>query len=151
MMRRAISTGTLWIAVTVIAPGKTMAQMEGHVEHEIRSLDARRLDAMTHGNVQALDPILSRELVYTHASGWRQTKAELLASIESGELNYHTFIAHAASLRVYGNTVVVSGDASAKVAAKGQELDVNLLFLEIYVRQEGRWQLVAWQSTRSAP
>jgi len=45
----------------------------------------------------------------------------------------------------------VTGDASAKVRSKGQELNVSLLFLEVYVKQEGRWQLAAWQSTRSAP
>jgi len=45
----------------------------------------------------------------------------------------------------------VTGNAAGKVRNKGQDLDVNLLFLEAYVKQEGRWQLVAWQSTRAAP
>lgn len=126
-------------------------QTEDDVEREIRSLDARRLEAMTRGDVAAMDRILSNDLVYTHASGWRQTKAEFLASIRSGELKYHTFDMHSAHLRTYGGAVIVTGEASAKVNSKGHELDVSLLFLEAYAKQGGRWQLVAWQSTRPAP
>jgi hypothetical protein len=45
----------------------------------------------------------------------------------------------------------VTGHAVAKVRAKGQELNVSLLYLEIYVKQAGTWQLAAWQSTRQGP
>jgi ketosteroid isomerase-like protein len=128
-----------------------LAQMQDNAESEIQSLDARRLRALTQGDVQALDQILSKDLIYTHASGWRQTKAEFLASIRSGELKYHVFTMHEERVRPYGNTVIVTGDASAKVKAKRQELDIRMLFLEAYVRQDGRLQLVAWQSTRFMP
>src|SRR5580700_9108257 len=138
----------IWIGAAFVA-ASAMAQQDTKLE--IRSLDARRVEALKHGDVQALDRILSADLVYTHASGWRQTKAEFLASIRSGELKYHTFAMHGVTMRVYGDTVVATGEASAKVQSKGQELDVSLLFVEVYAKQEGRWQLVVWQSTRSAP
>jgi hypothetical protein len=109
-----------------------------------------RFQALIQGDVPMLDQMLSNDLVYTHAGGWRQTKAEYLASIRSGELKYHAFSADGVRVEYYGDTVVASGHASTKVKAKGQELDVSLLFLEVYVRQNGRYQLVAWQSTRSA-
>jgi ketosteroid isomerase-like protein len=146
-----LSSAILIAGLTIHRPRVTVAQTQEKTELEIKSLDARRLEALTQGDLQALDRILSKDLVYTHASGWRQTKAEFLASIRSGELRYHAFVMHDVSMRGYGNALIVTGDAAAKVKAKGQELDVSLLFLEAYVKQEGRWQLVAWQSTRSEP
>ena len=120
------------------------------VEDEIRKLDALRARALMKGDIPALDQMLSGNLVYTHASGWRQSKAELLASLRSGELLYRSFIINDVTVRPYGNIVMVTGTATAKVKAKGQELDVSLLFLEVYVRENGRWRLGAWESTRRA-
>jgi ketosteroid isomerase-like protein len=152
MHRQLILISAILMAALAMQGSWTMlAQTQENTESEIQSLDARRSKALTQGDVQALDQILSKDLIYTHASGWRQTKAEFLASIRSGELKYHVFAMHGVRARPYGNTVIVTGDASAKVRAKRQELDVSLLFLEAYARQDGRWQLVAWQSTRSMP
>ena len=142
MKRAIILTGViLWAAVPY--PADT--------ESEIESLDAQRVDALIRGDVEALDRFLSKDLIYTHASGWRQTKTEFLASLRSGELLYHTFAMRGRNVHVYGDSAIVTGNASAQVRSKGQELNVSLLFLEVYVKQEGRWQLAAWQSTRSAP
>ena len=142
-MKRAIilTAAILWAA----------APYPADTESDINSLDAQRLGALIRGDVQALERLLSKDLIYTHASGWRQTKTEFLASLRSGELVYHTFAMRGRNIHVYPDAVIVTGNADAQVRSKGQELNVSLLFLEVYVKQEGRWQLAAWQSTRSAP
>jgi ketosteroid isomerase-like protein len=122
-----------------------------NVELEIKSLEARRFHALTEPDGSALESLLSDDLVYTHATGWRQTKAEFLASVRTGEIQCHSFTSADVKVRVYGSTAVVTGRASVKARAKGQELDVELLYLEAFVKQDGRWQLVAWQSTRVGP
>jgi ketosteroid isomerase-like protein len=115
---------------------------------EIRSLEARRFQSLAAADVPALENLLSDDLVYTHATGWRQTKAEFLASVRTGEIKYHSFTSTDVKVRVYGSTALVTGRASVKARAKGQELNVELVYLEAFVKQDGRWQLAAWQSTR---
>ena len=121
------------------------------LESEIEAADTSRFRALVESDLPALERSLSDDLVYTHASGWRQTKAELLASLRSGELTYHSFSSDNLKIHTFGTAVVVTGHASAKVRAKGQELDVSLLYLEVYLKRHGHWQLAAWQSTRQGP
>jgi hypothetical protein len=138
------------ISLTLLVPQTVRVQPQATLETEIGNQQAFRFRAFTEADVPALERLLSDDLVYTHASGCRQTKAELLASIRSGELQYHSFASDEVKVRGYANVVLVTGRAAASVRAKGQELNVRLLYLEAYVKQDGRWQLVAWQSTRLA-
>lgn len=137
----------LFMIFVALAP----AQDQRAMEVEVGKLEVRRFRAMTEADVPTLQRLLSDDLVYTHASGWRQTKAEFLASLRSGELTYHSFASENFKARVYGNTILVTGRASGMVRSKGQELSVELFYLEAYVKQDGRWQLAAWESTRVAP
>ena len=121
------------------------------VELEIKSLEVRRFQALTEADVPALEGLLSDDLIYTHATGWRQTKAEFLASVRTGEIQCHSFTSQDVKVRVYGSTALVTGRATVKAKAKGQEFSVELVYLEAFVKQDGRWQLVAWQSTREGP
>ena len=144
---RTLAIGLL--ALLPLVPAK--AQNARNIESEVSGLDALRFRAMSEADIPALERMLSGDLVYTHASGWRQTKSEFLASLRSGELVYHSIASTSAKAKVFGDTILVTGRASAKVRSKGQELNVELLYLEAYVEQNGRWQLAAWQSTRTSP
>lgn len=117
-------------------------------EREITGLDARRFKAMTEGDVAALEPILADELTYTHASGWTENKAEFIETIRSLKLRYLSIQPANEKVRSYGATAVGTGRATFKVRLEGEEETIPLRFTEIYVRRRGRWQLVAWQSTR---
>jgi len=149
-MRKWVLLMSMAIPVMVL-PATTQPEPQDprSVELEIKSLEARRFQALTAADVPALEKLLSDDLVYTHATGWRQTKAEFLASLRTGEIQYHSFTSADVKVRVYGGTAVVTGRASVKARAKGQELNVDLVYLEAFVKQDGRWLLVAWQSTRT--
>ena len=51
-------------------------------------------------------------------------------------------------VRIYGDAAVVTGSAEIKVSSGGRLLEFSILFTDVYAKQEGRWQMVAWQSTR---
>src|SRR5271167_2221556 len=124
------------ILMALLVPQAVPAPPQDNLESEVRNLEARRFRALTEADIPALEPLLSDDLIYTHASGWRQTKAEFLASIRSGELLYHSFASDDVNVRSYGNVVLATGHATAKVRAKGQELNVSLVYLEAYVKQD---------------
>ena len=127
------------------------ARKSSDMSEAITLLEARRFKAMIEGDLVSLNRMLGDDLTYTHASGWTQSKSELLESLRSGNLRYLSMEPANEKVRSYGTTVVGTGRAVFKVRLNGKELNVQLRFIDVYVRRQGRWQLVAWQSTRLSP
>ena len=127
------------------------AEDSARIEQEIKELEHRRFRAMLQADGTTLDQILANELTYTHSSGRVDSKAQLVHSLQSGELKYDSISADDVSVRTYGDSAVVRGRARMKVQSGEQKLDLQIRYTDVYVRHGGRWQLVAWQSTRIAP
>lgn len=117
-------------------------------ERDVLEQERRRFQAMVQGDVAALEARLADDLVYTHASGVRETKAQFLAAVRSGDLVYEAFTPEDLRARVFGPAAVVTGAASVKVRARGQDLAFRILFTDVYIRGDRGWQMVAWQATR---
>jgi hypothetical protein len=77
MKQRAVLV-ILFAAVPAGGAAIDHPQDQRNIESEIRAAETSRFKALTDGDLPALERALSDDLVYTHASGWRQTKAELL-------------------------------------------------------------------------
>ena len=120
-------------------------------EQEINEAESRRFRAMLEGDAVALGRLLSDDLTYIHGDGRVDTKAGLISAIQSGELKYGSITPGDAKLRLYGSTAVIMGEVSMKVRNRGQDLDVRLRYTDVYVKRQGQWQMVAWQSTRMIP
>jgi ketosteroid isomerase-like protein len=142
---KRISWAVLALPLVAALPAVTAAESP---EDEIRAADARRMAAMVRADVQELGSLLADELTYTHSSGQVETREQLLATISSGKLDYVSMVPSEDQVRVYGNTAVRTGRADVKVRAGGQENVLALRFTEVWVKGEGGWRLVVWQSTR---
>lgn len=143
-----LATSAALIAVMTASAARPKPGDSRSDEAEIRNLETQRFQAMATKDVASLESLLSNDLVYTHATGWRQNKAEFIESIREGEIQYHSLTSEGAKVSFYGGAAVVTGKVLIKANNKGQELSVQLLYLEVFAKQDGRWQLVAWESTR---
>jgi ketosteroid isomerase-like protein len=126
------------------------AQMTGGAEKEIRDLETQRFHAMEKADVEALDRILSDDLVYTHANGLRRTKFDVIGTLGSSDMKYKSIAPYDIRVRIYNDTAIVAGRASIRIKAHGERESIEICYLDVYVKQEGRWQMVAWRSSRIA-
>ena len=115
---------------------------------DVQELDAERFAAMVKGDAAALDGLLADDLVYTHSSGKVDSKASFLDDIKGGQLHYKVIRPEDPKLTVYGDTAVTTGLAAFEVNNHGQELNMKLRYTDVWVKRGGKWQMVAWQSTR---
>jgi len=118
------------------------------VQKEILAQDARRIEAMTQADAQALGEILRDDLTYIHSSGPLETKAQVIDEITSGKLRYRAIEPSEQTVRVFGDTAIVTGRAQLRVNSGGKGLGFWVRFTEVWVRANNAWQLAAWQSTR---
>jgi len=136
--------------VCLLLLAKTRMTPEG--ESDIRELERQRFRAMEQVDVATLDRILSDDLIYTHANGLQQTKAELIGVLGSGDFKYESITPGGdVRVRIFDQAAVVTGRASIKIKTHGEEQSFTICYLDVYAKQEGRWQMVAWQSARVAP
>ena len=137
-----------WVFVAEAMPASAAAKTK--VQKMIEDLEMRRFKAMTDSDFATLEALLAADMTYSHSNGWTQTKAEFIGSLRNHELEYEEIKPDALQVRVYGSAAVVTGRAHVRAKSKGQEIAVELRFLDVYVKRQGKWQMVAWQSARLA-
>ena len=91
-----------------------------------------------------LQRFLADDLAYSHADGRTQTKAEYIAAVTNTG-RYESFTESETDIRVYGRAAVLRGFVDVKQA--NQE-PYRVLTLEVYVENNGQWQMTAHQSVR---
>lgn len=93
----------------------------------------------------ALQRFLADDLVYTHGNGKRQTKAEYIAAVTKGPAHYESFNESGTKIRLYGKVASLTGLVDVKTP-KGEPYRVRTF--EVYVQNNGQWQLAQKESVR---
>jgi ketosteroid isomerase-like protein len=92
----------------------------------------------------ALQRFLADDLGYSHANGKTQTKAEYIDSVlKTG--HYESFTDSDTKIAIYGRAAVLRGFVDVKVE---KQEPYRVLTLEVYVQNNGQWQMAAHQSVR---
>lgn len=110
---------------------------------EVLKADEARCRAIEQTDWAALERILGDDFVYTHSTGKRETKDEWVAGIKKLD---RAVIRDNLSVRLFGDVALLSGTSVNRYAEPfngdshfGSLLDV----LQVWVRRDGEWQLVA--------
>jgi hypothetical protein len=93
----------------------------------------------------ALQRWLADDMLYSHSNGRTQTKAEYIAAVTKGPSHYESFQDSDTKIRVYGKAAVLSGFVDVKLVGADS---YRVRTLEVYVENNGRWQMTAHQSAR---
>jgi ketosteroid isomerase-like protein len=93
------------------------------------------------------------DLIYTRSAGRRVNKAEVMHDVRSTPAPKPTdpktvYTAEDIQIQQYGNTAVVAFRLVATTETGGAKHVANLLNSGTFVKRDGKWQVVNWQSTR---
>jgi acetamidase/formamidase/ketosteroid isomerase-like protein len=121
-------------------------------EQEIRALEKRWNESRVRADVASLDTLLGTEWTVTHGDGTIDTKARYLADLRSGARKFFGDVKQDEfTVRVDGDTAIVAGTSDSKVEYKGKPGGGPLRFTRVYMKRDGRWQMVVSQATRRQP
>jgi ketosteroid isomerase-like protein len=144
--RLAVAIGALLVACAA----HPFAQPSSTAEQQILKADSERFTAMVSGDMGTLDRLLAVELTYINNRARIEDKHAFLYGIESGKTKYTSIIPSERQVHVMGTVATVIGVA----VMRGEEepgVDMAIRYTSVHVLREGRWQMIAWQSTRIAP
>jgi len=120
------------------------AAAESGVEAELMQAERARIQAMVSGDAAGLSHAVGDELVFGHGSGGVQNKAEFVKAFGDNHLHIQSIDVTEQSARIYGDVGVTHGRQTLHFAS-GMVLQDR--YMGVYVRRDGRWQLIGWQST----
>ncbi len=145
-MRRALFMAA--VVLTVAPMGVAQKQSAGNsqrisVEEVIKKLDDERIQAQIHADAAALDRIYAADFIGVGPSGRVRTKPQVISDFTSGDLKFQSITTDDVQVRVYENTAVETGRSTMIGQDKGQTVPRDTRFTRVWVKQQGRWRLVA--------
>ena len=145
-MRRTLVIAALVLTAVPIALGQQQSarrEQRRSVEQAIRQLDNERIQAQIHADAAALDRIYADDFIGVGPSGTVRTKPQVISDFTSGHLKFQSITTDDVQVRIYGDTAVETGISTMIGQDKGKAVPRDNRFTRVWVKQQGRWRLVA--------
>lgn len=143
---RRVALGLLAMAVSV-----PMAAAPVDDAKAVEALDIEYQAAVERGDASAMARILADDFVLTTGTGKTYSKSDLLASARDGVTVYEHQVASSRTVRVWGDTAVVSALLWLKGSSAGKPFDYRLWYSDTYVRLATGWRYVFGQASLPLP
>jgi ketosteroid isomerase-like protein len=144
--RKALALGLIVGVGTLSAPLSAAS-----VEDTLKKLENDWAHASATKDVKTISAIVADDWISQSDSGQQTTKKELIDGILSGDTVVTEQINGPMTVRVFGDVGLVQGSDDEKSSYKGIESSGKYTWLDIFVKRNGKWLLVASQSTRVTP
>jgi len=144
-MKRVLLLGLLVLAPPFLAPSQTKAQKTTY-EQQVRKAEAERVKALLNQDWATLDRIYGDDyLAFDSRGGEVRDKSRVIADLKSGNRKIVSVDDQDVVVRVYGTVAVITGLSRSKVLTRGREDTGPGRYIQVYVKRQGRWQIVAHQ------
>ncbi len=120
-------------------------------EAEVVKTEREWLDAYLKADAAAMERIEADEFTLTFPNGQTITKAQEMERIKASKPRTDgslEFSAEGTKVRLYGDTAVLTGIVVQKEKVKGEEKVNRDRYTDVWVKRDGRWQVVASQLTK---
>jgi uncharacterized protein (TIGR02246 family) len=115
-------------------------------EQQILNLFEEGDRAIIAADLPALSRIFTDDYIQYDESGKAFTKQDVLASLKSGAIRYVSMTSTGRRIRLpKEDLAIVHGSEDDEVEQDGRRFTVRYIYMDVVVKREGRWQIVASQ------
>ncbi len=125
--------------------------MSTHDEDEVGRMDLEYQAAVEKNDATTMDRILADGFTLVVGTGKVYTKADLLEEARSGQIVYQRQDASERTVRLWGDTAIVTALLSAKGTENGTPFAYRVWYSDTYVRTPAGWRYVHGQSGTRLP
>ncbi len=120
-------------------------------QQTLAKLDADYQKAVERNDTRTMARILADDFILVEGDGTIATKSDLLRDAASGKTRYEHQVDSERTVRVWGDTAVVTAKLWAKGLEDGRQIDYNLWFSDTYIRTSTGWSYVFGQASLALP
>jgi hypothetical protein len=104
--------------------------------------------ALVNKNTTSINQQTDKALSYGHSNGLVETKADVIKHLETGYLVYHSYKEDSLKITINESIANVRFVADISATMNGNDTNVHLKVLEVWVKKGKRWILFARQAVR---
>jgi ketosteroid isomerase-like protein len=131
----------------VLALSSTSGSASGSDEQRVAALDTEYQAAVLKKDVAAMDRLLADDFVLVTGKGKAFSKSDLLASERNADHVYTHQEDTQQTVRVWGDTAVVTALLHVAGTDKGEPFDYSLWFSDVYLRTPKGWRYTFGQAS----
>jgi ketosteroid isomerase-like protein len=153
-----IGTGTIRLSLIVLGAvlnlltvGSRAAASDSEDRNAVAALDVAYQKAVEQNDAKTMARILADDFVVIDGYGKAWTRADLVEDAKSGKTRYEHQVDSERTVRLWGDTAVVTAKLWAKGIEDGEPADYVLWFSDTYVRTPNGWKYVFGQSSIPLP
>ena len=117
----------------------------------LAKLDADYQKAVEQNDTKTMARILADDFILVEGDGTVSTKADLLKDAASGKTRYEHQVDSDRTIRIWGDTAVVTAKLWAKGSEDGKHVDYYMWFSDTYIRKPTGWSYVFGQASLALP
>lgn len=135
---------TRTVVLCVLSACLLTAQVKGSAaEQDVMRIEQEMLAAVLKGDTSPSERYLADSYTFTGPDGLTTGKAQIIEDLKSGNLKLQAASLDDSKVQVYGNTAVVTYASNDKGTYKGKDISGKTRWTDIFVKQKGRWMIVA--------
>lgn len=124
---------------------------KANIEKLIAALDTEYQAAVKNNDAATMDRILADDFILVTERGKVYNKTDLLSTARNKDIDYEHQEDTQQTVRVWGDTAVITALLWQKGTYKGEPFDDHLWFSDTYVRTPNGWRYVFGQASIRLP
>src|SRR5882672_11245622 len=140
-MKNIFTVAIVFIASYVFGQSST--------ETEIIQLSNDKFRWLQQGKYDSVADLLDERLVFVHSNGATQSKTEYLNGMKNSAAVYDTIDLKETAVRIYDNTAILVGKGRFVITMNQKQGTYNLVYTEVYVKQNNQWKLASRQTSQA--
>lgn len=149
-MKRSVLVG-VWIllAFVCLSQAQTVTAEDKKAAGEVLATIAKWADAVRDRNTRSLDPIFADDIVITSFEGSVRGKKEEMEVLKPNPaIRTESVTNEDVGLKIFGDVAVVTALTKLNFIVQDKPQPFAMRYTAVFVKREGRWQIVALQSGR---
>ena len=134
----------VWIAIIVLLISSVSFGQTSFLKDAVSKLDK----ALIEKDTATLKQLLHKNLTYGHSNGWVETKDDVVNDLTSGKLVYYTIKSDSIAWKTDANWASMRSKTKVEVSVNNNRTELNLHVLQVWLKTNKGWQLIARQSTK---